>query len=268
MCITPEDFYTKAIEIFGTFTGGILPRFSATGVNFKKVYLDKPDVMGCVCDRIISICDTINGMTLESDEDVVKGRVVVTLENLKEFITSEAKEFEGPVQIDVFRLILILQMCALSGLFLEPHPINNKLAFVSEHTGAYNIILESFFKHYYKNNKGRRGLPDKDVEDFTSDEMRSTMPKIGADKLEEVIEALGEVLDIDEYDRQTSIEVLACESQPKRVNSNVTDPIIRGASQHFLSKQGVPMKKEFNSTTAVTLFSMRDAFYSYWKNTT
>mmetsp|Transcript_55175 Transcript_55175/g.134074 ORF Transcript_55175/g.134074 Transcript_55175/m.134074 type:complete len:199 (-) Transcript_55175:327-923(-) len=195
---------------------------ASTGIDFKKAYLDNPGFMDTVCDKVIQLCDEINKVILAQDHDFDKSRKPISLLDLKNLITNTAKDIEQ-AQIDEFRRILILLMCALSGLFLEPHPINNKLAFVSEHTGAYNIVLEAYFRHYFANYKGTKKFPDKPVEDFTIMEMKNYMPALDTNELEHVIESLGEVLDINEYDRQIGIEVLACESQPKRANANVVD---------------------------------------------
>lgn len=82
-----------------------------------------------LCEHIIHGCNYINLVIFKEDVDHDNHHTVVTRHQFEEQIVEFASKIEG-CEVKTFRLILLLQLCALCRLYLVPHLILNKIPFV------------------------------------------------------------------------------------------------------------------------------------------
>ncbi len=292
------EYYHQAMEKFGSFVGGSDNRCSSTGIDFKEVYLTDYDdkvngVMARVKREIISLCEWINGCTFEEDEleDRTKQRVVITIGEYRRKIDEVVTKLRNintssgkTVEIGVFRLLLLLQICALSGLYLEPHPICTKLVFASRHTGAVMLIKEHIYN--YQQRQRRKREEEKlssnvcNNENSTEDDegvllnpeglivpltKRQRMVDDNISVTEDYIDyALGRFsksFDLNDFDRYGAMDTIGCESQTKRREGNVVDAFIQGQCLHTLRPDGRPVHKPYEEKRWIPLFAMN----TMWK---
>jgi hypothetical protein len=265
-----SDYYTKAMELYGSYIGGSDARCSATGLDFKSAYLKDINVVGGTMDQVkdlvIEMCDWINNKTFPEDTDFDRKRTVIETDDLRQEVKRVAGMMIPHVQIGEYRLLWILQTCALCGLYLKPHPILNKLVYISESTGGYKLINAKAIRH-----QKRQGLDAMDNNGYddvegTGSNKNNTNGKLPMWKLDYTVRTLSEMVDLNEFDRRSGMDVLCCESQANRREANVVDSLLMGQSLHSLSEFGFPMKKVWSSYQWVPLYDLKPSWEKYCGN--
>ena len=228
------DLYKEMKNMFGSFKGGTDVRFSASGIDFFKVYIGGTGRkrMDLVVQELIGLFRWINGCKFKEDTGDTKGktRKIITVEQLQEKIKATLDTLQNDVrikkgqslEIQEFRLLFITQLCALGGIFLDEHPILTKLVYVVKGTGGYKFFMERW-KQYGKDIK------------FTLSQSKCIM------------DSLAFALKIGEADRGNGMECLACESQEGRRDETVRDVFIHGQDLYTLGPNGKRYVKYFNT---------------------
>jgi hypothetical protein len=184
----PYEYYKRMIQVFGTFLGGTDIRFSASGMKVENLLLvgtEADQTFDRVVKELQQLFAWVNAHSMEEDIDVDPRRSVTTTAGLRERVATTCQGLEPKVQIKEFRLLFIMQICALAGIGLEEHPILTKLVFVAKNTGGYNFLY-----------------PTK----------RHAKPPQYAVSVDEVMSTLGIALQIPQNDVGNAMEGLACES--------------------------------------------------------
>lgn len=307
-----RDYYHAAIQKFGSFVGGTDNRCNSTGIDFEEIYLsdyeDKIDgVMATVKKYITELCEWINQRTFEADKDEDRStkRTVITIREYRQKIEEVVAKLRSvktssgkTVEIGTFRLLLLLQILALSGVLLEPHPICTKLVFASRHTGAVMLMKEHVynyqrrqrrkFQQEYMSTQDQSQFRNKASEEVYDDDQhiflkeRNYSPndnpeglivplsimqrfiedeiKLDDDFIDYSLETLSKTVDLNDFDRYGAMDCIGCESQVKRREGNVVDAFIRGQCLHTLRPDGRPVHKPYGTRTWIPLFGT----YSKW----
>ncbi len=228
-----KAYYNKMKEVFGTFFGGTDVRYSASGINLEELFFtdgEGDNRLNSVVVEIMKLFSWINSHTMEKDTgpcDADRERVMlVDFEEQVGMAVANLNDMFGKgqkVQIKEFRMLLIVQTCALAGIGLKEHPILTKLVYVVEGTGGHNFL--------YKKNDGALDKSKRQY-GFTTDEIMST---------------LGDALQLEKHDIGNAMEGIACEAQPKRREGNVRDVFMKGQDLFTLDRFGRRYIKKYGS---------------------
>lgn len=220
-----DDYYNLLVREFGSFKGGPFIRFSASGLDIERFYLDVdqggPGRLDTVIDNFLVLIQWINESTMVEDSGKDQSRKVITVEQLREAVEKFCLNLElkfaaqKKPEISHFRTLLMLQICALSGIALKQHPILTKLVYVAEGTGGYKWIHQKGIQY-----------------GMSTDLIMST---------------LGIAIDLNPQDIGNGMEALACESQKKRLINGVNDVFVKGQDLFTLDCEGRQLRKKYGS---------------------
>jgi hypothetical protein len=225
----PENckaYYNKMKEVFGTFLGGKDVRYSASGINLEKLYFkdeEGEERLNSVVAEIMELFSWINCHTMEDDIFCDTDRSTITMAEFRARVGKTVQHLkEKKVQIQDFRMLLIMQTCALAGIGLAEHPILTKLIFVAKGTGGHKFL-------------------------YGEEENERKQKKYGH-STDEIMSILGNALQLEKHDIGNAMECLACEAQPKRREGNVRDVFLKGQDLFTFDKFGRRYIKKYGFT--------------------
>ena len=258
-CREPKDYvacYMEMTKLFGTFKGGTDIRYSASGIDFEKVFIKKKGKtrMDLAVAQFKSLFNWMNRHRFEEDPKVKYGRKrdVTTVEEFQQRTTKTLNALKGhKMEINEFRLLLITQICALGGIFLKEHPILTKFMYVVKGTGGYKFLAERS-KQTPKEYIARTVMKSNKVGEvkFTVSQSRCIM------------DSLAFALEIDGADRVNGMECLACESQESRREESVRDVFVYGQKLYTLGADGKQYVKHFGSHMWLSMFPSDPEVYT------
>jgi hypothetical protein len=132
-----ETYVSLALEKFGSITGGPYRRAEPPGINIKTVYLSLGDcnIKQAVIACILVLLRWVNDCSEESfDHASVRDKVLET--------SLAISNVHRRTELGEFRLMLILQMCALSQVVLHPSPKLLHLLYPIPGKGSANHLLD------------------------------------------------------------------------------------------------------------------------------
>ena len=215
--LTADPFKTYiqlAEESFGSITGGPRPRADPPGINVKDVYYPndcqvKHEVIKC----IMSLLMLVNNCSHENFGPVFLRDAVLQ--------TSAAiSEVKGKAELGEFRLMLILQMCALSSVVLRPSTKLLNLLYPIPGKGSANHLLEV---------------------------------NVQEQEHDEALKRVSHYFGLEEFGDNGG-ESLLCETLPGR---NVWDVFFPLESLFLLNASGQPMQKKYGTTIWIPLDDKR-----------
>jgi hypothetical protein len=111
-----QSYVHLAEETFGTITGGPIPRADPPGIDVKSIYYPKQfEMQKNVIHHLLELLNWVNECPESSYNPVsVREKVMETSKAISSLKTG--------AKLGEFRLMLILQLCALSSVVLRPSP--------------------------------------------------------------------------------------------------------------------------------------------------
>jgi hypothetical protein len=111
-----QSYVHLAEETFGTITGGPIPRADLPGIDVKSIYYPKQfEMQKIVIHHLLELLNWVNECPESSYNPVsVREKVMETSKAISSLKTG--------AKLGEFRLMLILQLCALSSVVLRPSP--------------------------------------------------------------------------------------------------------------------------------------------------
>jgi hypothetical protein len=206
--MTADPFKTYielAEDAFGSVTGGPKPRADPPGINVKKIYYPEDCHMKhTVIKCILSLLVLVNDCSDEEFSNVfLRGAVLET--------SAAISKIQTGAELGEFRLMLILQMCALSSVVLLPSPKLLNLLYPIPGKGAANHLNDV-------------GVKEADHQD--------------------ALNCVSHCFDLKHFGNNGGESIL-CETLPGR---NVFDAFFPLQSLFLLNAHGRPMKKKYSST--------------------
>jgi hypothetical protein len=133
-------YYTIAMETFGSAVGGPSPRFSCTGINIDNVFFDDGvEQLGNFRFRnfrtyLYELVQWLNETPEASfNQDLWRAKVGETAEKIKHLCYCDVSEF---------RILLLVQICALSGVVLLPSKKLLNIIYPVKGKGSYLHLLK------------------------------------------------------------------------------------------------------------------------------
>jgi hypothetical protein len=199
-----------AEETFGAITGGPIPRADPPGIDVKSIYYPKQfEMKQIVIHHLLELLNWVNECP-ESSYNPVSVRVKV-------METSKAiSSFKIGAELGEFRLMLILQLCALSSLVLRPSPKLQNLLYPIPGKGSANHLIDV---------------------------------KVDPTHHQDAVHRLLHNFDLDGFGTNAGESIL-CETLPGR---NVFDVFFPGQSLFLLNADGKTMTKKYASMTWKTM---------------
>ena len=204
-CITnPFETYIRlAMEKFGSITGGVYKRCEPPGIDVNEVYLKERGVLNGVVQCIMNMLEWINACQEEVfDSAAVRMKVQET--------SCAISEVNRRTELGEFRLMTILQICALSSVRVRPSPKLLNLLYPIPGKGSARHLIEAGVSEAEHPAAMKRVVHHFDLSKFGS--------KAG--------------------------ESLLCESLP---GCNVFDVFLRGQDLFLMDHGGVPHVKRYNN---------------------
>ncbi|KAG9288568.1 hypothetical protein G9A89_003271 [Geosiphon pyriformis] len=157
-----QEYYTKSMEVFGAFFGGPEPRFSATGLDFGKVYMDGvygQQRMDLAVSEFKKLFLWMNSRTFHEDRRHGRGRETTDIEGVHQRVKQTLDVFDNSplvqggmkLEIQEFRLLKVAQICALAGIHLKEHPILTKFIYIVKETGGHSLLLQGVDQYRHQN---------------------------------------------------------------------------------------------------------------------
>jgi hypothetical protein len=233
------DYYEKTKAAFGSFRGGTEIRYSASGLDFEKVFMDGEvgrQRMDLAVAELKSLFQWMNTHTFKDDHGFDRSRKIITIEDFHRKVkqTLHALEFDPLIEkgmkmeIKEFRLLLIIQICALGGIYLDEHPILTKFMYVVEGTGGYKFLLEK-----EKSEEQEHGKSGTSPCQRTKKKVVYTVKQCKC-----IMDCLALALRIGEADRHNAMECIGCESQEARREDSVRDVYMLGQNLYTVNVDG------------------------------
>jgi hypothetical protein len=202
----PFKTYIQLADVaFGSITGGPKPRADPPGIDVKAYYYpNECSVKHKVIECILALLRWVNEIPEEKFNHVVlREAVLMTSENIS--------RIKAGAELGEFRLMLILQMCALSSVVLHPSPKLLNLLYPIPGKGSANHLLDVNVKEADHHDALRRVLHHFNLQEFGDN----------------------------------GGESILCETLPGR---KVFDAFFPLQSIFLLNADGIPMRKKYLST--------------------
>ncbi len=203
----PFQTYIKfAEQTFGSITGGPKPRADPPGINIKAVYYPNNfEMKRKVIESLMLLLSWVNECPSESfNHDSICMKVLET--------SRAILGIKAGAELGEFRLMLILQMCALSSVVLIPSPKLLHLLYPIPGKGSANHLLDINVQEADHQDALKRVLHHFDLKEFGSN----------------------------------AGESILCETFPGR---KVFDAFFPEQSLFLMNSKGIPMRKKYLSPT-------------------
>jgi hypothetical protein len=130
-----QSYVHLAEETFGTITGGPIPRADPPGINVKAIYYpEQYEMKKIVIHHLLELLNWINECPDNSYNPVsVRDKVIETSKGISSFKTG--------TKLGEFRLMLILQLCALSSVVLRSSPKLQNMLYPIPGKGSANHLI-------------------------------------------------------------------------------------------------------------------------------
>jgi hypothetical protein len=226
-----RDYYNKMVEVFGSFKGGTDVRYSASGIDIERIFLEDEQALqrlDIVVNEILALLVWINKHTTAEDASSDTERMVINYSDYRDRVYETVKQLSVKLpkglkcQIFEFRLLLIIQTCSLGGIVLTEHPFLTKLVFVAKNTGGHKFLYSA------------------------NSESRGKCPIYGLET-DDIMDTLGIALQLEETERGNAMESVACESQAGRREGNVVDVFMKGQDLFTIDRKGCRFMKTYGS---------------------
>jgi hypothetical protein len=202
-------YYMAAQEAFESFVGGPYPRFNPTGIHIEEVFFDGEGMrQGNACfvgfrKTLLALIDWFNEIPEAS----------FTQELMREKVKEAVKAIQdlGRCEVGEFRILILLQICALSGTLLKASPKLLNFIYPVEGKGAYNHLATEH---------------------------------VSLEIFDEVSDRVVKEFDLGKYGLN-ALEAVLCETMPNK--SNNIDGFIKGQNLYMLQEGGVPKTKPYGT---------------------
>jgi hypothetical protein len=200
-----KTYIQLAVEAFGSITGGPKPRADPPGIDVKAVYYpDNCSTKHKVIKTILGLLTWVNDTPPEKFNHVaIREMVLLTAKSIS--------RIKAGAELGEFRLMLILQMCALSSVVLRPSPKLLNLLYPIPGKGSANHLLDVSVKEADHHDALRRVSHHFNLKQFGDN----------------------------------AGESILCETLPGR---NVFDAFFPLQSLFLLNAHGKPMRKKYSTT--------------------
>ena len=203
------DIFRTCVELaeltFGSISGGPKPRFEPPGINATAVYCgNNPNVLDKVISYLFKMLHDVNS----SPEKTFNHEV---LRQIVKVISDKLTTIDPPAELGEFRLMLVLQMSALSSVVLHPSPKLLNLLYPIQGKGSAKHLLSV-------------GVQEKDHQD--------------------AIRRVSHCFNLVDFGDNGGESVL-CETLTDR---NVQDAFFEGQSLFLLNARGSPVEKKHSAT--------------------
>mgnify|MGYP001151423582 CR=1 FL=1 len=208
-----SDFCKKMMQTFGNMTGGPCGRFSPPGLDIFDLFYkegkepDGTEALQNLRMHLNNLCKSIN----QCAHPMPKGEIEKIVKCAAVNIKNSGKEKNVNYELAEFRLMIFLNVCALSNIKLVPHPRLRDLAYPIEGLGSKRHLLSS---------------------------------GVSEDMIEFAMNIVDDEYGLTEKFGGNAMETTLCESAEHRA---IVDLFMRGQDIFLLFKDGTPMKKVYGT---------------------
>jgi hypothetical protein len=152
-------YFETSVSIFGSITGGPKPRAEPPGIKIDMVYLqDDGETLGNVLSNFEELLEWINNTSQSSlTTFAIQNAIKATADRMKSY---------GRIDLGEFRLMIMIQLCALSNVILKPDPKLRNLMYPIPGKGSYQNLLEHEVDPLYHVDAMHRVLEKYSLQDY------------------------------------------------------------------------------------------------------